>query len=195
MSGRAVIVPLERIQHAIMIFRGQRVLLDADLASLYGVEVKVLNQAVKRNAPRFPGDFCFQLNAAEHAILRSLRSQSVTLKRGSHRKFRPYVFSEQGVAMLSSVLRSPRAVQVNIGIIRAFVRLRQMLANNVELAQRLNQLEKKYNSHFKAVFEAIRQLMEEPATKEEQREIGFHTLHEGDDAPPAKRKPRGPIRY
>src|SRR5207237_572111 len=116
-------------------------------------------------------------------------------KRGSHRKFRPYVFTEQGVAMLSSVLRSPRAVQVNIGIMRAFVRLRQMLASNTELAHRLNELEKKYDSHFKIVFEAIRQLMEKPAGEKESREIGFHTLHGGEDAAPPSRRPRRPVRY
>jgi hypothetical protein len=195
MSGRHAIVSLERIEEAILIFRGQKVLLDTDLAALYGVQVRQLNQAVKRNASRFPADFCFQLTVQEYAVLKSLRSQTVILETGRHRKFQPYVFTEQGVAMLSSVLRSPRAVQVNIGIMRAFVRLRQMLAANAELAQRLKELEKKYDSHFKVVFEAIRQLMEKPAQEKENREIGFHTLHEGDDAPPPKRKPRAPIRY
>ncbi|HEY0550753.1 MAG TPA: ORF6N domain-containing protein [Verrucomicrobiae bacterium] len=194
MAARAQIIPLERIERVILLFRGQKVLLDSDLAALYGVEIKVLNQAVKRNASRFPRDFCFQLTTQEHASLRSLRSQSVTLKRGSHRKFRPYVFTEQGVAMLSSVLRSPRAVQVNIGIVRAFVRLRQLLASNFELAHRLDALEKKYDSHFKAVFEAIRQLMDAPANDKESREIGFHTLQEGEDAAAPPRRPRR-VRY
>jgi hypothetical protein len=195
MPARTAIVPLERIEEAILIFRGQKVLLDSDLALLYGVEVKVLNQAVKRNAARFPTDFCFQLTAQEFALLKSLRSQSVTLKRGGHRKFRPYAFSEQGVAMLSSVLKSPRAVRVNIEIMRAFVRWRQMLAANTELAQRLKELEKKYDSQFKVVFEAIRQLMEKPSDDKAGREIGFHTLHEGEDAAPAPRRPRKPVRY
>lgn len=195
MAARKDIVPLERIENAILMFRGQKVLLDSDLAALYGVEVKALNQAVKRNIDRFPKDFCFQLTREEYAALNSLRSQNVTLKRGSHRKFRPYVFTELGVGMASSILRTQRAIQVNIGIVRAFVQLRQVLAANADLARRLGELEKKYDSHFKAVFEAIRQLMAGPTDEKESREIGFHTLHEGEDAPPAKRKPRGPVRY
>ena len=128
------VVPVERIESAILAIRGRRVLLDSELAALYGVEVKVLNQAVKRNIERFPADFMFQLSAEEAA---PLRSQIVTLKvaRGLHRKYLPYAFTEQGVAMLSSVLRSPRAVQVNIEIMRAFVRLRQMLQQNADLAR------------------------------------------------------------
>jgi hypothetical protein len=197
MAARKDIVPLERIEHAILMFRGQRVMLDSDLAILYGVKVKVLNQAMKRNAERFPQDFCFQLTSREYAALKSLRSQTVTLKRGSHRKFRPYVFTEQGVAMLSSVLRGRRAALVNVGIMRAFVRLRQMLSANVDLARRLDALEKKYDGQFKIVFEAIRQLMEKPDEDagKEPREISFHTLHEGEDAKPARRRPLGPIRY
>ena len=197
MAARQHIVPLERIENAILLLRGQKVMLDADLAALYGVEVKALNQAVKRNTERFPKDFCFQLTREEFAELRNLRSQIVTLKRGSHRKFRPYVFTEQGVGMLSSVLRSPRAVRVNIGIMRAFVQLRQMLGTSAELARRLGELEKKYDSHFKVVFQAIRQLMEKSDDEKEQREIGFHTLREGEVAPRAlpPRRPRAPIRY
>lgn len=123
------LVPVEQIEGSILVLRGQKIILDADLAALYDVEVKVLNQAVKRNIDCFPEDFMFQLNTDEVAFL---RSQTVTLKtgRGQHRKYLPYAFTEQGVAMLSSVLRSQRAVRVNIEIIRAFVRLRKMLALN-----------------------------------------------------------------
>lgn len=134
-------------------------ILDADLAKLYGVEVRTLNQAVRRNRERFPADFMFQLTVDEAA--RS-RSQSVILNpgRGRNIKYRPYAFTEQGVAMLSSVLKSPRAVRVNIEIMRAFVRMRQMLASNAELLLKLEALEKKYDAQFKVVFQAIRELME-----------------------------------
>jgi hypothetical protein len=164
------VVPVERVEGAILVVRGHRVILDEDLARLYDVEVKVLNQAVKRNAERFPEDFMFQLTEEEAAFL---RSQTVTLKagRGQHRKYRPYAFTEQGVAMLSGVLRSQRAVQVNIEIMRAFVRLRQMLMANADLARKLALLERKYDAQFKVVFEAIRDLMEPPAKAS--RRIGF----------------------
>ncbi len=160
-------------------------MLDTDLAELYEVETKVLNQAVKRNLDRFPADFCFQLTANEADALDRLRSQIVTLKRGEHRKYLPYVFTEQGVAMLSSVLHSPRAVQVNIEIMRAFVRLRRMLASNAGLARKLAALEKKYDAQFKIVFDAIRQLMSPPEPK--RREIGFHVKYD-DDKPKAKKQ-------
>jgi ORF6N domain len=127
---------LQRIESSIVLLRGLKVLLDVDLAALYGVDVKALNQAVRRNAERFPEDFMFQLALEEAG---SLRSQMVTLetpRRGTHREYLPYAFTEQGVAMLSSVLRSPRAIQMNIEIIRAFVRLRRMLQTNDELARR-----------------------------------------------------------
>jgi hypothetical protein len=159
--------------------RGERVMPDGDLASLYGVATKVLNQAVARNRDRFPRDFMFQLSVDETKQL--LRSQIVTSKPGSGgRRYRSFAFSEQGVAMLSSVLRSPRAVQVNIEIMRTFVRLRQWLASNVELTRRLNDLEKKYDDQFKAVFEAIRELMAETADEipASRREIGFHTVRQ-----------------
>jgi len=137
-------VPAERIEQTILVIRGHRVMLDTELAKLYGVATKVLNQAVKRNRTRFHMDFMFQLTAEEGT---SLRSHIVTLKpsRGQHRKYRPYVFTEQGVAMLSSVLHSERAVQVNIAIMRAFVRLREMIGSNKALARRLNELEKTYD--------------------------------------------------
>ncbi|OGQ26322.1 MAG: DNA-binding protein [Deltaproteobacteria bacterium RBG_16_71_12] len=173
MAGRAAPAALvvgERIERAILLLRGHRVLLDAELAALYGVETRELIQAVKRNIDRFPADFMFQLSAEELAALRSQSVMSKPAGRGGRRTL-PYAFTEQGVAMLSSVLRSDRAVQVNIEIMRAFVRLRQLLRQNAELARRLVALEKKYDARFRAVFDAIRELME-PATKAK-RLIGF----------------------
>ncbi|HEX3905858.1 MAG TPA: ORF6N domain-containing protein [Polyangia bacterium] len=154
-------VPFEQVERAIFFLRGHRVIFDTDLAAMYGVETRALLQAVKRNRERFPSDFAFELKSEE---LESLRSQIVILKRGrgSHRKYLPFAFTEQGVAMLSSVLRSPRAVQVNIEIMRAFVRLRQLLQSNTELAAKLDALEQKYDSQFSIVFEAIRELMTPP---------------------------------
>ncbi len=166
------IVPTERIERHILLIRGHKVMLDSDLAELYGVEVRTLNQAVKRSIERFPEDFMFQLSPDEEE---RLRSQSVILKagRGQHRKYLPYAFTEQGVAMLSSVLNSPRAVQVNIEIMRAFVQLRQMLASNEDLARKLAALERKYDAQFKAVFDAIRHLMA-PQQPPKRRQIGFN---------------------
>ena len=162
-----------QVGQAIIRIRGLNVMLDADLARLYGVETKVLNQAVRRNLSRFPPDFMFQLTSSESAIL---RSQFVTLRfgvreHGRHRKYWPFAFTEQGVAMLSSVLRSPRAIAVNIEIMRAFVQLRRMLDSNAELARKLADLERKYDGQFKVVFDAIRQLMAPPVTA--RRAIGF----------------------
>jgi hypothetical protein len=170
MVNKKSLIPVDRIEKAILLIRGQKVMLDADLATLYGVETRVLVQAVKRNIERFPEDFMLQLSKEEADFL---RSQIVTLKkgRGQHSKYLPYAFTEQGVAMLSSVLRSRRAIQVNIEIMRAFIRLRQMLASHVELARKLDALEKKYDAQFKQVFEAIRQLMAPPEPK--RRPIGF----------------------
>ena len=170
MASEPSLVPVERIERAILLIRGKKVMLDADLASLYGVETRVLVQAVRRNLGRFPEDFMFQLSKEEVDFL---RSQIVTLKRGrgQHSKYLPYAFTEQGVAMLSSVLHSPRAIQVNIEIMRAFVRLRQMLASHAELARKLDALEQKYDAQFKAVFDAIRQLMAPPEPK--RRPMGF----------------------
>ena len=179
----------ERIEGIVLLLRGQKVILDFHLAELYGVEARSLNQAVKRNSGRFPEDFMFRLSTEESRLI--MRSQIAPPSRNSsqfvmsskkHRglSYRPYAFTEQGVAMLSSVLRGPRAVRVNIEIMRAFVRLRQWLASNAELSGRLNALEKRYDRKFRIVFEAIRQLMsEEDAEKyPEHREIGFHTLRE-----------------
>ncbi|MBV8834026.1 MAG: ORF6N domain-containing protein, partial [Acidobacteriaceae bacterium] len=160
--------------------RGQKVLLDSDLASLYDVSTGALNQAVKRNRERFPEDFMFQLSRREGEELESLRSQTVILKRGHHRKYAPYAFTEQGIAMLSSVLRSPRAIEVNIAIMRTFVRLRQLLATHEELARRLEQLEWRQNEQgqqIQAVFETIQHLIEAPAEETKRRHIGFPTSH------------------
>jgi hypothetical protein len=165
-------IPVSRIEKSILLIRNQKVILDTDLAELYEVETRVLIQAVKRNSDRFPEDFMFQLNKEEADFL---RSQIVTLKkgRGQHSKYLPYAFTEQGVAMLSSVLHSRRAVQVNIEIMRAFIRLRQMLSSHTELARKLNTLEKKYDAQFREVFDAIRELMTPPEPK--RRRIGFKT--------------------
>lgn len=159
------IIPAELITSKILLIRGEKVLLDRDLAELYGVETRVLNQAVKRNIERFPDDFMFQITAGEN---RFLRSQFVTLKRGGHSKYLPYVFTEQGVAMLSSVLNSTRAIQVNIAIMRAFVEIRKFLYSNDALAQKLKELERKTKKKFadqqkqiNIIFEAIKQLLVE----------------------------------
>lgn len=158
----------ERIERSILLLRGQKVMLDSDLAELYGVETKALNRAVKRNIGRFPEDFMFQLTKEEYD---SLRFQFGTLKRGQHPKYLPHVFTQEGVAMLSSVLSSEKAIEVNILIMRAFVKLREMIASNKDLAKRLNELEKNYDTQFKIVFDAIRQLMTPPEPKK--KKIGF----------------------
>ncbi|MBM4298855.1 MAG: ORF6N domain-containing protein [Deltaproteobacteria bacterium] len=159
----------ERIERSILILRGHKVLLDADLAAIYGVTTKRLNEQVRRNLSRFPADFMFQLTSQE---AESLRSQFATSNRGrGGRRYAPYVCTEQGVAMLSTVLNSERAIQVNIEIMRAFVRLRQMLASNAQLARKLAELERKYDAQFKVVFDAISQLMAPPEPKK--RKIGF----------------------
>jgi hypothetical protein len=167
------LIPSERIDQSILMIRNQKVMLSTDLAGLYGVEPRALIQAVKRNIERFPDDFMFQLNADEFEILKSQTVISSSGGWGGSRRAAPYAFTEQGVAMLSTVLRSPRAVAVNIEIMRAFVRLRRLLASHVDLARKLVSLEKKYDSQFKVVFDAIRQLMQPPAVKPK-REIGFH---------------------
>ena len=171
MTKTTAIVREAAVERLILLIRGERVLLDSDLAALYGVSTKRVNEQVRRNRARFPGDFMFQLTVMEAG---RLRSQTVTLKtgRGRHRKYLPYVFTEQGVAMLSSVLRSKRAIGLNIEIMRAFVRLRQMLATHADLARKLAVLEKKYDAQFKVVFDAIRKLMTPPETKKG-KQIGF----------------------
>jgi hypothetical protein len=167
------LIPLEVIEGKILLIRGHKVMLDSDLAGLYGVTAKRLNEQVRRNLSRFPEDFMFQLTEPETHLL---RSQFATSKKGrGGRRYPPYAFTEQGVAMLSSVLSSERAIKVNIEIMRAFVRLRQILASNKELAKRLDELENKYDAQFKIVFDAIRQLMEPPEPEPEppKKEIDF----------------------
>jgi len=166
--SKTAIIPIERIEQRIFLLRGQRVMLSPHLAELYGVEPRTIVQAVKRNAERFPADFMFQLTRQE---VINLKSQIVISSWGGSRTI-PYAFTEQGVAMLSSVLRSRRAIQVNVEIMRSFVRLRQLLASHADLAQKLEELEKKYDAQFKIVFDAIRRLMTEPAMP--RRQIGFH---------------------
>lgn len=195
MSNTSIALPDEFIEDTILLIRGKRVILDHDLARLYGVTTKMLNQAVKRNLDRFPEDFMFQLTKTETAEwerFKSLRSQIVTLKkpenylkrsrsqnvtlnrtRGSNIKYQPHAFTEHGILMLSSVLKSQRAVQVNIQIMRTFLRLREMLASNETLIERLDKLEETYDEKFKIVFSAIRQLMSPTAAS--RKPIGFRS--------------------
>lgn len=161
------IIPADHIAAAIIYLRGQKVMLDAPLASLYGIETKLLTRAVRRNASRFPPDFMFQLTNQEFAILK----RQIGTSSWGGRRHMPYAFTEHGVAMLSSVLRSERAVLVNIQIVRTFVRLRALLASHEELARKLAALERRYDGQFRAVFDAIRELMAPP--KPRQRPIGF----------------------
>ena len=172
-KSRASVIRSERIERAILLIRGQNVMIDADLAALYEVETGQVVRAVKRNLDRFPRDFAYQLTQKEFT---DLKCQTGISSSWGGRRTPPWVFTEQGVAMLSSVLRSKRAVQVNIEIMRAFVRLRQLLATHADLARRLDALEKKYDKQFAVVFDAIRKLMAPPeGTK---REISYHTLIE-----------------
>lgn len=166
------LISIAGIENSIYLIRGEKVMLDRDLAQLYDVSTAALNQAVRRNHERFPEDFMFQLTLEETAQLN--RSQ-IVIGSEKHRnpRSRPYAFTEQGVAMLSSVLRSKRAITVNIGIMRAFVKLRQLLISNPELASRLDKLESKYDKQFKIVFDAIRHLMRAPVR--EGKEIGFRS--------------------
>ncbi len=156
------------IESRILLIRGKRVMLDSDLAEMYGVATKVLLQSVKRNRDRFPEDFMFEMTKDEYQVL---RSQTVTSKKGG-RRYLPYCFTEQGVAMLSSVLKSKVAVKVNIQIMRAFVKIREMLLSHKDLTAKIEAMEKKYDSQFKVVFEVIRQLIEPPESHK--RKIGFH---------------------
>ena len=164
------LVPRQRILSAILLIRGQKVILDVTLADLYGVSTRVLVQAVKRNAARFPTDFMFQLRKTEFV---NLRSQIVISSGWGGRRTRPYAFTEQGVAMLSSVLRSRRAVEVNVEVMRAFVRLRSMISEHADLVRRLDALEARYDRQFRSVFDAIRALIAEETKP--RRRIGFHT--------------------
>src|SRR3989338_1031967 len=170
---KSVSIPSEIVESKIYLIRGKKVMVDRDLAALYGVETGNLNKAVKRNIERFPDDFIFQLTDEE---ANCLSFQIGSLKRGRHFKYLPYAFTQEGVAMLSGVLHSPRAVQVNIAIMRAFVRLREFIATHKELAQQLKELERKVNKHDKEIliiFETIRKLMT-PPPEPSKRRIGFH---------------------
>jgi len=210
MSNASIILSPEAIAPMVHWLRHEKVMLDSDLAELYGVEARVLNQAVKRNIGRFPPDFIFQVTDDEMDALKSqfviaknaeacLKSQSVIAKnaesdlrcqsgiskgRGGRRSL-PYAFTEQGVAMLSSVLRSQRAVEVNIAIMRTFVQLRRLMDSNRDLAQKIGEMEAKYDGQFRIVFDAIRQLITPPA--QPSRELGFHTIP---PPKPAKKAPR-----
>jgi hypothetical protein len=182
----AALIP-EQLAPLVIRLRHENVILDSDIADLYGVPVGRLNEAVKRNIERFPADFMFQLTEKELQNLKSqiaisssdtkaLRSQIATLnsKRGQHRKYLPYAFTEQGVAMLSSVLRSPRAVEVNIAIMRTFVQLRSLMQSNKLLAEKIEKLEEKYDQNFQIVFDAIKKLI--TADDNPSKELGFHTI-------------------
>jgi len=164
-------IPIERIRQCIYLVRKQKVMLDKDLAALYGVTTKRLNEQVQRNINRFPSDFMFQLNDGETKIL---RSQIATSKKGrGGRRYNPYAFTEQGVAMLSSVLRSKRAVEVNIAIMRTFVKLRQILADNALLRRKIESMERKYDEQFQQVFTVLKCMIAEKTKPK--RPFGFHS--------------------
>jgi hypothetical protein len=162
------VISVDAIVSKIISLRGERVMLDRDLANMYGVEIRVLKQAVRRNIDRFPDDFMFELTKKEQD---SLRSQFVTLKWGQHSKYPPFAFTEQGVAMLSSVLNSDHAIGVNIAIMRTFTRLRKMLVTHKDLKRKIEAMEKKYDEQFRIVFEAITQLIEED--EKPKKKIGY----------------------
>ncbi len=175
-SEKGIIIADEIITNKIYVFRAQKVMLDSDLAKLYGVETRRLKEAVKRNITRFPGDFMFELTKAEAEVS---RSQFATLKRGSNLKYLPMAFTEQGVAMLSSVLKSERAIKVNIQIIRIFTKIRQMLSDNTELRLEIEQIKKKLNNNtqnIELVFQYLDELIEKPGKKEKPRvRVGYRT--------------------
>ncbi len=168
-SSEVGVIPSENIGSKIYMIRKEKVMLDRDLAMLYGVSVKRLNEAVRRNLKRFPYDFMFKLNKAEIDILS--RSQIATLNRGENIKYSPYAFTEQGIAMLSGILNSDRAIQVNIQIMRTFTRLRQMLSSHKELREKIEQLEKKYDGQFRLIFKTIQQIIAEE--EKPKGKIGF----------------------
>jgi hypothetical protein len=162
------LVPLEVIEQKILLIKGQKVMLDSDLAALYGVTTKRLNEQVRRNLKRFPADFMYQLSREE---FESLKSHFATSSSWGGRRTRPFVFTEQGISMLSSILNSDRAIEVNIQIMRTFVKLREIMLSHKDLTKKLNELEKKYDGQFQIVFEAIRQLIEQP--EKPKRKIGY----------------------
>ncbi len=160
----------EKIESKILFIRGAKVILDRDLAELYCVETKLLKRSVRRNISRFPKDFMFELSHQEH---KSIRRQFGTFKKGEHSKYLPYAFTQEGVAMLSSVLNSKRAIQANIQIMRAFVKLRELMATHDNLKKKIEEMEKKYDYQFKIVFDAIKQLLK-PPKQEPKKQVGFH---------------------
>ena len=171
MKKDRVIIPAERIERSIFLIRGMKVIIDADLAKLYGVKTKVLNQTVKRNIERFPKSFMFQLTKSESQEWQSLRSQNVTLKKGQHLKYLPHAFTEYGALMAANILKSKKAISISIQITETFVRLRRLLQSHADLARKLAAMEKKYDKQFRVVFDAIRQLMEPP--ERPRKRIGF----------------------
>jgi hypothetical protein len=183
MDGQMSLVPVERIERAILSIRGDKVMLDSDRAELYGVSTGALNQAVKRNLGRFPPDFMFQLTATEKTEVVTNCDHLIQLRFSPHL---PYAFTEHGALMLANVLNSERAAQTSVQVVRAFVRLRQLLSSNAELARKLETLEKKYDRQFRVVFDAIRRLMSPPEPK--RREIGFHVKHEDEGIPKARKR-------
>ena len=180
------LLPAKHISHKIYFLRGTRVMLDADLARLYGVTTKNLNKAVKRNVNRFPSDFMFRLRSSETKILRFQTGTSSGTAHGG-RRYLPFAFTEQGVAMLSSVLRSERAVQVNVAIMRAFLQIRAMLTTHEDLRRKIDEMEKRYDAQFHAVFATLRQMLETPIPAK--RQIGFHTRSEVARKPQSKGNP------
>ena len=174
-SNQALVMPIEVIEGRIFVLRGRRVMLDRDLAELYGVQLKRLNEQVKRNSDRFPEDFMFQLTLDEAKAVLLSRSQIATLDRGQNIKYRPHVFTEHGAVMLANVLRSPVAVRASIQVVRAFVHLRRMLATNQDLARKIEALERKVGKHdadLQAILSALKKLVQPPASPPK-RSIGF----------------------
>lgn len=171
------LIPIERIECKILIIRSEKVMLDADLADLYDVETKQLVRAMKRNIDRFPDDFMFQLSDSEFDVL---RCHFGTSSQWGGRRYPPYAFTEHGVAMLSSILNSPRAIKVNIEIMRVFSKLRKLLATHADVERKIAQLEKKYDAQFKAVFDAIRELMIPPEPREKNK-IGYLSETQSND--------------
>ena len=182
MKGKSKNLPAAVIEDVILLCRGQKIILDSDLAGIYGVTAKVFNQAVQRNRERFPSDFLFRLSKQEAESVLSLRSQFVTLKRGQHRKYLPHAFTEHGAMMAANVLRSKRAITMSIFVVRAFAKMREMLANNKVLADKLTELETKLTGRLDQHEHAILHILEELkklaaipiSTESERREMGFH---------------------
>jgi hypothetical protein len=171
MGENEAIIPTERIERAILLIRGQKVMLDADLAELYGVSTRRLNEQVRRNRSRFPLDFMFQLTSEEKA---KVVANCDHLNRLKFSPVLPFAFTEHGAIMVASILNTERAVEVSVFVVRAFVKLREMLATHKDLARRLDELEKKYDTQFKIVFDAIRELMKPPEAPAPRKKIGFH---------------------